>query len=133
MLYVLPREGSLAVARVSEAAAGERPLRIEVLPPAGTLQLELRDTDGNAADAFILLRYNGEWIPYPVSGRMRSARTAKGKREINGLPAGAWEVWALAPSKVPGPVPNVVPSHPPVRVGIASGVTKAEVTVVPWN
>jgi hypothetical protein len=130
VLYVLPREGSLAVTRVSATGAGDRPLRVEVLPPTGTLQLELRDADGNDADAFVMLRYNGEWIPYPVCGRMRGARIEKGKREIYGLPAGAWEIWALAPTSVPRAIPNRVPAHAPARVGVASGVTKAEVTVV---
>ncbi len=130
VLYVLPREGSLAVTRVSATGAGDRPLRVEVLPPTGTLQLELRDSDGNGADGFVMLRYNGEWIPYPVCGRMRGARIAKGKRELYGLPAGAWEIWALAPTNVPRTIPNRVPAHAPVRVGVASGVTKAEVTVV---
>jgi hypothetical protein len=130
VLYVLPREGSLAVMRVSATEPGDRPVRVEVLPPTGTLQLELRDSDGKGADGFVMLRYNGEWIPYPVCGRMRGARIAEGKRELYGLPAGAWEIWALAPTNVPRSIPNRVPAHAPVRVGVASGVTKAEVTVV---
>ncbi|MCM2317277.1 MAG: carboxypeptidase-like regulatory domain-containing protein [Thermoanaerobaculia bacterium] len=130
VLYVLPREGSLAVARVGAAGAGDKPVRVEVLPPTGTLQLELQNADGKGADGFVMLRYNGEWIPYPVSGRMRGARIAEGKREFYGLPAGAWEIWALAPTNVPRSIPNRVPTHAPVRVGVASGVTKAEVTVV---
>lgn len=130
VLYVLPREGSLAFTRVSATDAENRRVRLEVLPPTGTLQLELRDADGNGADGFVMLRYNGEWIPYPVCGRMRGARIAKGRREIYGLPAGAWEIWALAPTTVPRTIPNRVPAHAPVRAGVASGVTKVEVAVV---
>jgi hypothetical protein len=130
VLYVLPREGSLAVTRVSATEPGDKPVRVEVLPPTGTLQLELRNSDGKGADGFIMLRYNGEWLPYPVCGRMRGARIAEGKRELYGLPAGAWEIWALAPTSVPRSIPNRAPAHAPVRVGVASGVTKAEVAVV---
>ncbi len=82
---------------------------------------------GAAGPFAVMIRYNGEWIPHPVIFRLPGSRTPEGLAYA-GMPAGAYELWAIAP--FPEVVPNAPPSHPTVRVGLGAGGASAELTVV---
>src|SRR4029078_4826120 len=87
-LWVIPREGSFAVARVS---AGEKPVQIVVPPPAGVWNLNVhRDEKATKVYAAVVLRWNGELVPQPVMLRVGSDF---GK--LDRLPAGAHHRWAV--------------------------------------
>ena len=129
LLYVIPREGSFAPVPVTASSStSETPLRVEIPSPAGSLRLAVKDTEGNAAWGFvILMRYNGEWIPFPVTGRLRHSG-GPGTMEYVGMPAGAYELWAVKP-KAGFAVPSAPPARVPERVGLAAGGASAELTV----
>ncbi|HEY6136330.1 MAG TPA: hypothetical protein VI670_01040 [Thermoanaerobaculia bacterium] len=121
-LWVIPREGSFAVARVS---AGEKPVQIVVPPPAGALKLNIKREEKAKLYAAVVLRWNGELVPQPVMLRVGSDF---GK--LDRLPAGAYDVWSVLLQ--PGvamwaPLTGYVPPWPPVRVGLTGGEAAADV------
>jgi len=122
-LWVIPREGSFAVARVS---AGEKPVQIVVPPPAGALKLNVhRDEKATKVYAAVVLRWNGELVPQPVMLRVGSDF---GK--LDRLPAGAYDVWSvlLQPGAAMwAPLIGYIPPWPPVRVGLTGGEAAADV------
>ena len=128
--FVIPREGSFLPVRVvgSRTKAGS-PIRVEVPPPAGTLRLSLRDAEGRPSGGAVVMRYNGEWVPVPVTGRMRKNQTI-GTADYFGLPSGAYELWAIRTSSGMSSFPNSPPTHAPVRVGLSTGESSAELIVV---
>ncbi|HUP44010.1 MAG TPA: carboxypeptidase-like regulatory domain-containing protein [Thermoanaerobaculia bacterium] len=130
LLYVLPREGSFLPVRITAGSVtGEQPLRVEVPPPVGTIRVSTRDREGNHVPGIIVMRFNGEWLPYPVTGRLRTNRVAGGI-ELLGMPAGAYEIWAVAPGRRgEATAPHRPPAHAPARVGLAGGEVSVEVTV----
>ncbi|HEX7709106.1 MAG TPA: carboxypeptidase-like regulatory domain-containing protein, partial [Thermoanaerobaculia bacterium] len=128
-LYVLPTEGSFLPVRITAGrSSDDEPQRVEIPAPAGKLRVRLKDRDGNPTQGLVLMRYNGEWIPYPVSARLRN-NASPGMIEYTALPAGAYELWAVIPRGREA-IANMPPSHPPVRAGVAAGETEVEVTVL---
>jgi hypothetical protein len=128
VLYVAPQEGSFAVVRVSpNRSSNDRPLRVEVPEPAGSLRLTMKHVQEASIPGIVMMRYNGEWLPYPLSGRFRS--DAGGVAQFLRLPAGAYELWAIpTPSKGESLV-NAPPPHHPTWVGVTGGETIAELLV----
>jgi hypothetical protein len=121
-LYVLPTEGSFLPVRITTGrSADDEPQRVEIPAPAGKLRVRLKDGYGNATQGVVLMRYNGEWISYPVSARLRN-NASPGMIEYTALPAGAYELWAVIPRGREA-IANMPPSHPPVRAGVAAGET----------
>lgn len=129
MLFVVPAEGSFAPVRVTAGrSSDDPPLRVHVPPGTGTLRVRLKNMEPDAAEPFVVIRYNGEWIPWPVSARLRT-NSAPGVIEFLTMPAGAYELWAVRPG--PGqPPPIMAPAHGPVRAGVTVGETNVEVPVV---
>jgi len=129
MLYVIPTEGSFAPVRVvAKRPTDDAPVRVVVPQSAGTLRLHLRDAEGKDSNGFVVMRYNGEWLPFPVAGRL-PRKVSPGFQEYIGLPSGAYELWAFQSPGIAG-IPNP-PPFPPVRVGVSAGETTADLTVVP--
>lgn len=97
VIYVFPREGSLATARIEPASDA---LRIVVPPPDATLRVATLSTTGTAIrDVALLLRVNGELIPPEVAEEWQSYRRlslatdAEGHLALPGVPAGVYELW----------------------------------------
>lgn len=129
LIYVLPREGSFVPVRVTaRRSSGDEPVRVEIPPGMGSLRVHVKDRAGERADGLIMMRYNGEWIPYPITVRLRQNSSA-GLTEFGALPAGAYELWAVKPREgyVPASLP---PPAAPVRAGVAAGETNVEATLI---
>ena len=133
LLYVIPRDGSFAVARVSLPAAGAepKPMQIIVPPAVGGLRVRSVDSEGKQRPAAVLIRYNGEFVPGAilrfVTGEMGTGHT--GEALLPRLPAGTYELWALMSRD---DELRLIASNgtlrEPVRVGLSSG--EQAVTVV---
>jgi len=96
-VYVIARDGSFAIVRVSSKPA-EMTLR---LPPA-TSRIELRaesDTHEPIPNVSVVMRYNGQLVPTDVVesfGRVQGAWTrshADGRLLFDHMPAGLYEFW----------------------------------------
>ncbi|HXI12005.1 MAG TPA: carboxypeptidase-like regulatory domain-containing protein [Thermoanaerobaculia bacterium] len=130
-LFVLPREGSFVVVRPVTPAAGaaEKITRIVVPPIAGSLRIEFRNEKDDPGRSTPLIRYNGEWIPLPVSMRLRNDSPESGTVRLRELPAGSYEIWASPPGVDYSAFAAGPPSTPPVRVGLTAGEATAVVPV----
>jgi hypothetical protein len=99
VVYVFPREGSLAIARLGDS----REVRVRVPPAGGALHVAARTTDGAPLPRVaLLLRIDGELLPPEVAKfleRARGLRLATGDDGIAALdrmPAGTYELWPYA-------------------------------------
>lgn len=126
-LFVLPREGSLGIARLVAGSPGETS-RVVVPHPVGTIQVTLRNREGNPQPSVVLLRFNGEWVPQSVVGRLPSDRSAPGVVRFTQLPAGTYELWGVKPSRdYEGTF--APPAKAPVRIGFAGGHQQIELPI----
>lgn len=98
-LYIVPREGSLAVAHLAAQDGGDStPMRVVVPNPAGSLHIDISTADGKpASEAAVGMRFNGEFIPAPVLYEIgfRVNLQAVSDRLLLQLPAGAYELWPV--------------------------------------
>jgi hypothetical protein len=128
LIYVLPYEGSFTPVRVSaKRSADDPPVRVEVPLPSGTLRLKLKVPEERVGEVFVVMRYNGEWIPHVITARLRQSH-GNGFIEFPGLPDGAYDVWVL--QSLSGSVPSSIPSAPPARGGVGAGTSEVEVDVI---
>ena len=138
LLYIVPREGSFAVARVQLPAtsADAKPMQIVVPPVVGALRVRSVDAEAKARSASLLFRYNGEFVPGAimrfVTGDMGTGPT--GEALLPRLPAGTYEIWALAGRddelKL---IASGGTLREPVRVGLSSGEQAVTVVAPPWE
>lgn len=126
-LFVLPREGSFGVAVVIGGSSGET-LRVVVPQPAGTIQVTSQNRAGKPQPSVVLLRFNGEWIPQSVAGRLPADRSAPGIIRFTQLPAGTYELWAVKPSRDYAGT-FAPPTKAPVRVGLSGGEQHVELPI----
>lgn len=99
VLYVFPREGSLAIARLGEASA----VRVRVPPAGGALRVAARTTAGAPMPRVaLLLRIDGELVPPEVGKFLERARGLRlatdddGIAALDRMPAGTYELWPYA-------------------------------------
>jgi hypothetical protein len=131
-LYIMPREGSFAVTRVS-AARDSRPVKVVVPPAAGALTLTIKVPSPKPGFIATVIRYNGEILPYYVQVALEAPSFPAGKWRLERLPVGVFEVWAvqMPPSTGYEALVGHVPQTPPVRVGVSAGESVAEVIAQP--
>jgi len=135
-LAILPHEGSFAIAHViASSDKGEKTTQhVMVPPPVGSLNVTVRDANGELAFGAVVMRYNGEWIPFPASGRLRTERAGKGQMRIQQLPAGVYELWAVNAGQGPGQAARATAGPPlrsPLTVSLTAGEKDAELTAGP--
>lgn len=94
-IYVLPKEGSLAVGRVS----GKEPLVLRVPDGSSSLRLALKSETGDVfSDLWLLMRIDGTVIP-PVIARQLASRglalvtDTAGSISLAHIPPGTYEFW----------------------------------------
>jgi hypothetical protein len=99
VLYVFPREGSLAIVRPGDA----RELRVRVPPARGALRVDARTTAGAPLpNVALLLRIDGELVPPEVAKFLERARGLRlatdedGMASLDRMPAGTYELWPYA-------------------------------------
>jgi Carboxypeptidase regulatory-like domain len=111
-LYVLPKEGSIAVVHLPIGGKDAKPVEAIVGRPAGALRIMATFSDGTPFAGDVFLRFNGELIPPNIVKRYGF---------LEHLPAGMYEVGVMPWS---GP-----PKEPGVRVRISSGEERVQITV----
>lgn len=94
-IYVLPKEGSIAVVPVE----GAKPLRIRVADGSSSLQLALKSEAGEPfSEMNLLLRIDGVVVP-PAIARLLSSRgfslttNDEGRVSLQHIPTGTYEFW----------------------------------------
>lgn len=99
VLYVFPREGSLAIARFGDAST----VRVRVPPASGALRVAARTTAGAPMPRVaLLLRIDGELVPPEVAKFLERARGLRlatdddGIASLDRMPAGTYELWPYA-------------------------------------
>src|SRR3954454_621520 len=123
-LFIVPREGSFAPVHVVGDEA--KPMRVIVPQPVASLLFTFKDAQQKVVPAEVAMRWNGEWVPGSVMGRLKFARADAGALRLALLPAGSYELWGVRPGLQPTFVP---PAREPVHVGLSSGEQSVEIAV----
>lgn len=101
-LFVLPREGSLALSTITVPKGGEELALQEIVVPRGEVTIDVRTQDGSGdavPDVALFLRHNGVVIPERVAQMMfqlhgNVLQTGKnGSAQLRNLPVGSYELW----------------------------------------
>jgi hypothetical protein len=99
VVYVFPREGSLAIVRPGDA----RELLVRVPAARGALRVDARTTAGAALpNVALLLRVDGELVSPEVAKFLERARGLRlmtgtdGTAALDRMPAGTYELWPYA-------------------------------------
>ncbi|HVE70905.1 MAG TPA: carboxypeptidase-like regulatory domain-containing protein [Thermoanaerobaculia bacterium] len=136
LIYIVPREGSFAVLRlVMPKEAGAGPLRVVVPDGTATLRVRATTADDKPAAAGLLIRYNGEFVPGAILRfvtKVAIGTEDNGKAVFARLPAGMYEVWAVAGQRDDAMmVATGGVSRPPARVGLSAGEGAVQVVAPP--
>ena len=124
-LFIVPAEGSLAIAHIAAQEGSESaPVRVVVPEPAGSLDVKISTADGKRARARLGLRFNGEVVPTPVLLEIgfRAHPAMLDERSLLLMPAGAYELWPVSPQ-------TYAPIGSPKSATVLAGVTSVELTV----
>ncbi len=136
-LYVVPRDGSFAIARVQIPNRSEdvRPIQIVVPPATSSLRVRAKGENDEPVAAPLLLRYNGEFVPGAILRFVTHefvGTSPGGEVVLPRLPAGAYEVWALAgPRDEEALIGSNGTLRPPARTGLSAGEQTVEVIAPP--
>lgn len=135
-LYVIPREGSLAVQRVAKALDDDRHrIRVRVPPAGAAIDLLAKSTDGAAlAEVAFMMRFNGEVVPPEVVHEMRLHQGAtlltdeEGRARLPNVPPGLYEFWPFrSDDEVAAILDTAVALEPPIRLDARSGENRVTV------
>ena len=122
-LFVVPKEGSFAAVHV--VADETKPMRVVVPQPAASLVVTFKDAEQKPVGAGVAMRWNGEWVPGSVIGRLKLSRADAGGLRASLLPAGSYELWGFR-----GPQPLFAPPpREPVHLSLSSGEQTVEIIV----
>jgi hypothetical protein len=130
-IFIIPRGGSFAPVHIAEPGAEPKPMHVVVPPPVGALAVSMVDGEKKPVVGPVLMRFNGEWVPYSVVARLRTTRSGPGLMRFDLLPAGAYELWGVRSSRsalTPSPT-FAPPPREPVRVGLSGGPQSVEIVV----
>ncbi|HEX7150830.1 MAG TPA: carboxypeptidase-like regulatory domain-containing protein [Thermoanaerobaculia bacterium] len=133
-LYIVPREGSLAI-RTIAANDDREALRIVVPPANASLNIETLTTDGAPLpEVSLLMRVNGEVVPPEVAREMNRHQGVALLTNENGIaslphiPAGVYEFW---PYRTDEEAANLIAAADalaaPINVNVQAGENHATV------
>lgn len=126
-IYVIPREGSFAIADV-HAPRDETapPQRVVVPPPVGDLQIHVTDADGKPLHYVQpIIRFDGRFLAPPVprffpfaDPRYAAVTTdEQGSATFKAFPAGVYEIYTARSTDEQFATLHGTPARDPVRVG----------------
>jgi hypothetical protein len=120
-LFIIPAEGSFAIAHVAAQGNDPNTLRVVLPEPAGSLHIQISTADGKPAVAGIAMSFNGETIPTPVLYQIgfRGTPGALNDRSLLQLPAGAYEMWPIS-------MQSYAPIGSVKSVSISAGATNVD-------
>jgi len=102
MVFVLPRSGSIGVARFDSLAKGADDILVQVPEGNASLDIDCETASGAALTGVaVLLRINGVLLPIPVLEGMINYQglpmfsDGQGRLLLTHLPAGRYEIWPL--------------------------------------
>lgn len=130
-LWVAPREGSFAPARVS--SDGNAEAVITVAPGDAAIYVRAQDQQGNGIPGVhLLMRYGGRVLP---AGVLRDVAAQQGRSLITGpdgmlvlthMPLGIYELWPyFRGSRAPGDAPT---ENAPARIAVQPGPNEVTMT-----
>jgi hypothetical protein len=110
----------MARVRIPRTNAEVRPLQVVIPPPCCTLRIRgLSRVPMPVSAGLFLIRYNGEFVP---ASHVVRARETDGDVVLRNLPAGTYELWAIASEEDRQRLLfSNGTSRQPVRVGLSSG------------
>ncbi|HWW62383.1 MAG TPA: hypothetical protein VN181_13505, partial [Thermoanaerobaculia bacterium] len=140
ILYVFPKEGSLAVARVAPTGSDTNDV-IKIVVPQGEADLSIRaesDEGEPIANAAFIIRVNGELLPAAVIAiaeqvqgqRLRTDGT--GTAMLYKLPAGLIELWPYFSAQDARSIKQGTGPAPKAQINIRPGLNQIKLTFAPY-
>ena len=135
-LYILPREGSFAIADVAAANAADG-VRIIVPPPAGEIRVRATDGGKPVRGVLPLFRWNGRLLPppvprfFPFADRYSAGiwTDENGSADFTSMPAGVYEFFPIRSEADQSALVGGGSTLAPVRVGFTGGSTTVALEV----
>ena len=134
VVYVMPVEGSLAIARLASTPS-ERAESIIVPDGTATLELHANDLSGKPLPRVrFAIRYEGEMIPQVIADFLEirrglaQATGADGVARLDRLPAGYFELWPVRTRAESDAIFASGMTAAPVQVTLRDGVNYAKMT-----
>jgi len=132
VLYVIPREGSLAVHRLRAAVDDASNAPVEITMPAGnaSLRIDAMTADGRPLpDLSFLVRFDGETIPPAVAKESLRLRTSeKGEARIEHIPPGVYELWPYRDDdEVADLLDTLGIAAAPININVTTGENRAAI------
>jgi hypothetical protein len=134
-IYVVPAEGSFAIADVAAPSADDREATRVIVPPgSASIAIATRSTGGDAVgDVAVALRYNGRFVPSMVRARMLQRASLPlgtghdGAMVLQHVPQGLYELWPVFTRADYSEIRNGMVA-PPVRLAAEAGENRVEMT-----
>ena len=132
VVYVVPREGSLAVSRLRGDV-----VRATIVVPDAVASLQLRTSDSGGRpipNVRFLMRLDGEIIPPDIQRHVERLRgdpistDAAGSMTLDHLPSGFFEFWPLRTMGELQDILLTISESAPVQVAVKPGRNSAEMT-----
>lgn len=132
VLYVIPREGSLAIRRLRAPADDSSNAAVDIVMPAGSasLQVDAKTADGKPmSDLSFLVRFDGETIPPAVAKEALPLRTSdKGEARIERIPPGVYELWPYRDDdEVADLLDTLGMAAAPININVTTGENRAAI------
>jgi hypothetical protein len=130
-LYVLPREGALAIHRIaSDVEAEKGRIRITLPSVSAAIDLVAKRTDGTAMpEVAFLMRYNGDIVPLAVVREIGVLYTdGDGVARLPRVPPGFYEFWPYrSDDEMAALLETAGALDPPIRLNAKVGENRVEV------
>ena len=135
-LYILPREGSFAIADVAASNAADG-VRVIVPPPVGAINIRATDNGKPVRGVLPLFRWNGRLLPppvprfFPFADRYSAGiwTDENGGADFSSMPAGVYEFFPVRSEADQRALVGGVSTLAPVRVGFTGGSTTVALEV----
>jgi hypothetical protein len=132
MVFVVPRTGSIGVARFESLAKGADDILVRVLEGNASLEIDCETTSGAALTVVaVLIRINGVLLPIPVWEGMVNYQGLPmfsddhGRLLLTHLPAGRYELWPLDRQQLIA-VTSVSPPPAQATIAVTPGYQSAK-------
>ncbi len=133
MVFVLPRSGSIGVARFNSLAQGADDILVRVPDGNASLEIVCETTSGAALTGVsVLIRIDGVQLPIPVWEGMINYQglpmfsDGQGRLLLTHLPPGRYEIWPLDRQQL-NAVTSGSPPPAPVNIAVTAGYQSAKI------
>jgi hypothetical protein len=127
IVFVVPRSGSFAFTRVMPRDDGDLTISIRVPAPSAAIEVQAHADGAPLKDVLLVPRVDGMMLPGQIMDALNRVQgvsfftDANGRAQLNGLPRGVYELWAVTGRDAMRAVRSAMPPPPSASLDIVSG------------